>query len=104
MRHAFKLNIRPGSEEEYEWRHRAVYPQLLQVFRDAGVRSYSIFREGTTLFAYMEMDDLEKTMRMINQAEVNTKWQLFMADILLPIEPEKRMVPLTEVFHFENLT
>jgi L-rhamnose mutarotase len=42
MRHAFKLAIRPGTELEYERRHRAVYPELLQVFREADVKTYSI--------------------------------------------------------------
>ena len=42
MRHAFKLAIRPGTDLEYERRHRAVYPELLQVFREADVKTYSL--------------------------------------------------------------
>ncbi len=101
MRHAFKLAIRPGSEQEYERRHREVYPELLQVFRDAGVKTYSIFRDGLTLFAYMEMDDLEETMRIIGSSESNARWQEYMADILVSSPSGNAMETLPEVFHFE---
>ena len=102
MRHAFKLKIRPGTELEYERRHREVYPELLQVFHDAGVRTYSIFRDGLTLFAYMEMDDPEETMRIISSSEINAQWQTYMSDILAPFRSGNAMEILPEVFHCES--
>jgi L-rhamnose mutarotase len=100
MRHAFKLRINPGSEAEYERRHQAVFPELLEVFRQAGVRSYSIFRDGTTLFAYMEVDDLAKAMAMIQESEANARWQRYMADILVPLDTGNLSEDLPEVFYF----
>ncbi|MCY0898657.1 MAG: L-rhamnose mutarotase [Firmicutes bacterium] len=100
MRHAFKLKIKDGTEEEYERRHRQVFPELLQVFRDAGIRSYSIFRDGTTLFAYMEVDDLPKAMAAIQESEANARWQQYMADLLVPFDTGNLSENLPEVFYF----
>ncbi|PSR20207.1 MAG: L-rhamnose mutarotase [Sulfobacillus acidophilus] len=98
LRHAFKMTIRPGTEQEYDRRQRSVYPELLQVFRDAGVKTYSIFRDGVTLFGYMEMDNPEETLRRINLSDINARWQAYMADILLTSASD---ASLPEVFHFE---
>ncbi len=101
MRYAFKLRMKSGTEDEYVRRHRSVYPELLQVFQKAGVKTYSIFLDGTTLFAYMEMDNPEETLQIINEAEINAKWQDYMSDILVPIGEGQTTETLPEVFHFE---
>jgi L-rhamnose mutarotase len=101
VRHAFKLAIRPGTEAEYDRRHQAVFPDLLEAFREAGIRSYSIYRDGTTLFAYMEGDDLPRALARVDATEANRRWQAFMADILVPWPSGQMSETLPEVFHFE---
>jgi L-rhamnose mutarotase len=34
---------------------------MVETLKEAGVRNYSIFRHGLTLFGYFETGDLEKT-------------------------------------------
>lgn len=102
MRVSFKLAVRPGFEEDYRRRHEAVYPDLLQAFRELGVKTYSIFMDGTTLFAYMEVEDFDTAMRALERHPANIRWQAFMADILIAGEDGRTMEILPEVFHFEG--
>ena len=59
QRHAFKMKLKPGHETEYRRRHDAIWPELAQAIRAAGVTDYSIFldRDTSTLFAVQLQDD-----------------------------------------------
>ena len=45
-RYAWVLEVRPGYEEEYRRRHEEIWPKMVEALRSAGIRNYSIFREG----------------------------------------------------------
>src|SRR6266436_1619103 len=57
-RSAFVLRVRPDKIDEYIQAHRNVWPELLAALRDAGIRNYTIFRNGNEVFGYFESDDL----------------------------------------------
>jgi L-rhamnose mutarotase len=59
-RYMWVLEVRPGYEEEYQRRHAAIWPEMVEALRGAGIRNYSIFRHGLHLFGYFETDDLER--------------------------------------------
>ena len=42
-RFAFKMYLKPGCEKEYEKRHAAIWPELVKMIKDGGVRNYSIY-------------------------------------------------------------
>ena len=100
-RHAFKMFLRKGNEDEYRRRHDAIWPELAALLRASGVSNYSIHLDPSTgtLFAYLErtsghrMDSLahEPTMR---------RWWAAMAP-LMETDPDgrPRTEPLTEMFH-----
>lgn len=102
MRYGFRLRIREGNEEEYVKRHQAVYAELLQAFKDYGVETYSIFMDRTTLFAYIQVDNLQELMKALDENDANRRWQAFMSDMLIPNEDGVTMVPIPEVFYFHN--
>ena len=54
-KHAFVMKLVPGQEAEYRRRHDAIWPELANLLREAGVRDYSIHldRETSTLFAVL---------------------------------------------------
>ena len=56
--YAWVLEVRPGYEDEYKKRHDEIWPEMVQMLSDAGLRNYNIFRHGLTLFGYFETDDL----------------------------------------------
>lgn len=67
-RHAFTMRLRPGMAAEYRARHDAIWPELVDLLRRAGVSDYSIHLDPATdvLFAVLSrqgdhgMDDLAR--------------------------------------------
>lgn len=87
--YAWVLEVRPGYEEEYKRRHDAIWPEMLETLRQAGIRNYNIFRHGLTLFGYFETDDLEAAKRHLVTCPVNAKWGTWMAPIMkIELDPE----------------
>jgi L-rhamnose mutarotase len=101
QRSAFVLKVRPESIEEYIDAHRAVWPELLDALRAAGIRNYSIFRTGNEVFGYFESDDLEAAGRYLAAQEVNSRWQDHMAALLEERVPDGGPPPLEEVFRLD---
>ncbi len=80
--YAWVLEVRPGYEEEYKKRHREIWSEMLEELKKAGIRNYSIFRHGLTLFGYFETDDLQRTQKDLANSEVNRRWGEWMAPIM----------------------
>ena len=59
MRVAWVMKLKPGCEEIYKQKHDEIWPELVDLLRRQGVRNYSIYRYGLTLFAYLERDEPE---------------------------------------------
>lgn len=99
MRYSFHLRIKRGNESIYDERHGNVWNELLTTLKDAGVKNYSIFRDGTDIFGYWECDDLDKTLSFINKNSSNEKWQKFMSDVIETPSAKRTGEGLKEVFH-----
>jgi L-rhamnose mutarotase len=81
-RSAFVLHVKPDRIEEYVAAHRHVWPEMLDALRAAGIRNYSIFRDGNKVFGYFEANDLEAAGRFLADQPVCTRWQDAMAELL----------------------
>jgi L-rhamnose mutarotase len=101
QRSAFVLKVRPDRIDEYVEAHRAVWPEMLDALREAGIRNYSIFRHGNEMFGYFESDDLDAAGRFMASQEVNARWQDAMAALLEERVPDGGPPPLEEVFRLE---
>ena len=101
QRTAFVLQVRPERIEEYVRAHRAVWPEMLDALRGAGIRNYTIFRNGTQMFGYFEADDLEAAARYLAEQDVSTRWQDAMADLLEQRVPDAGPPALEEVFRLD---
>ena len=87
-RYAWVLEVRPGYEKEYKRRHDEIWPEMLDALRSAGIRNYSIFRHGLTLFGYFVTDYLEKTHKYLAVSEKNRRWGEWMDPIMkVDIDP-----------------
>ena len=53
-RMAWKGRIKPGCKAEYIRRHDAIWPEMKQLLKDAGICNYTIFANGEELFGYYE--------------------------------------------------
>jgi L-rhamnose mutarotase len=104
QRIAFIINLKPGADPvEYKRRHDAIWPEMLAALRGAGLHNYSIFRDGSKLFAYVEVEDLERMRRVLDADPTNARWQAYMRDMIdHDVDPETgfpRLLP--EMFHMD---
>jgi L-rhamnose mutarotase len=103
IRKAFIMQVNPDQHEEYERRHRPIWPELEETIKAHGVTSYSIFLDAQTsqLFAYAEIED-EAKWATIGDEEICKKWWAHMRE-LMPSNPDNSPVTMEvrEVFHIE---
>lgn len=100
-KYAFKMKLNPGCREEYIRRHDKIWPELIELLKDAGISDYSIHLDVQTdiLFGVLwrkkghNMDDLPNHLVM-------QKWWAHMEDIMAT-HPNNEPVatPLETVFH-----
>jgi L-rhamnose mutarotase len=101
-RYAFMLRLLPGAAEAYEEAHRAVWPEMLALLKEAGISEYSIYRRDDLLILALRADDFEATWSRIENHPINLRWQAAMAPYFAPIEglrPGERFPMLEEVFY-----
>ncbi|PFG64334.1 L-rhamnose mutarotase [Thioclava sp. ES.031] len=100
---AFRMQLNPGCREEYIRRHDEIWPELVQLLKEAGVEDYSIHLDPETdaLFGVLwrredhGMDDLP-------DHPVMQKWWAHMADIMAKNPDNSPVsVPLETVFHLK---
>jgi L-rhamnose mutarotase len=101
QRSAFVLRVRPEKIDEYVAAHAAVWPEMLDALRAAGIRNYSIFRAGSEVFGYYEADDLDAAARYMDAQDVSRRWQDHMAELLEERVPDAGPPPLEEVFRLD---
>ena len=98
------MYLKPGCEKEYAKRHAAIWRELKQMIKDAGVSNYSIFwdKETNLLFAYQECSKDTNSQDTENVDPITQKWWDMMADIM-EVNPDNSPVtiPIEEVFHLD---
>lgn len=102
-RQAFKMFLKPGFEAEYEKRHNAIWPELQQLLKDAGVSDYSIFwdKETNILFA-VQKNSGGGGSQDLGSTEIVQRWWAYMADIMeTNADNSPVSIPLPEVFYMD---
>lgn len=99
----FLMEIQPGREDEYEHRHSAVWPQLLEELQKAGVRNYSLFRRGTQVIAYAECHpDAATSFGQVGATDVNKRWAEWFTDVLAQhTSDDGELIRAAEVWHLD---
>ena len=101
----FRLKLNPGFEEEYDRVHRELWPPVLDAIRASGIKTYSIFRDGTELYFYIEAEDFQEAMAFLEQDPEHARWNQVHGRFFEPSrgpkpgEAEFSRVP--EVFRFD---
>ena len=102
QRIAFKMKLKPGYAAEYQQRHAALWPELSQILKAAGIEDYSIFmdEETNTLFAVQKQTG--QSSQDLGNNPVVQQWWAYMADIM-ETNPDNSPVtiPLPEVFYLK---
>lgn len=98
------IGLRPEAIEAYERLHAEPWPGVLAQIRRSNIRNYSIYRDGTRLFAYFEYvgDDFDADMAaMAGDPETQRWWARTdaMQEPLPDRDPGSWWTSLHEVFH-----
>lgn len=97
------MKLKPGCEAEYRRRHDALWPELADVLRKAGVTDYTIFldEETLTLFAVQKQTHDSAASELPDHPVVK-KWWASMAP-LMQVNADQSPVTgqLREVFHLD---
>lgn len=82
-KHAFKMRLNPGMADEYRRRHDAIFPELVELLHQAGVKDYSIHldAETDTVFGVL-WRRLDHTMADLPGTAIMQRWWAHMADIM----------------------
>lgn len=103
IRKGFKMKLYPGMAEEYEKRHNALWPEMMEMIHEYGGHNYSIFldQETNILYGYLEIED-EARWAASADTPINRKWWDYMADIM-DTHPDNSPVStdLHMVFHLD---
>ena len=82
MQVGLHTRLKPGAEERYEEYHRAVWPDVLQAIRRAGITRYVIFRDGLDLFHYIECEDYDRAIAEIAKDPTSMRWEAEIAAMM----------------------
>lgn len=102
-KHAFKMKLNPGMAAEYKKRHDEIWPELVQLLKEAGVRDYSIHLDPEThiLFGVLWRSD-DHQMDSLPETDVMKRWWAHMADIMETHDDNEPVAkPLETVFHMD---
>ena len=78
-----RTRLKPGMEEAYEKAHAEVWPELLAVQRELGIKRWLIFRDGLELFHTVECESFERASAALARHPVDRRWQAHMARYLV---------------------
>lgn len=97
-KYAWKAYIVEGKKEEYIKRHNEIWPELVEVLKEAGIYNYTIWCVGNELFGYYECKKgIEYSSKVQANSPVVDKWNEYMKDVLImPLDPITGAQPLLE--------
>ena len=98
------MKLFPGMEEEYKKRHDEIWPELVEVLKQAGIENYSIFIAGDELFGYYECKyGVEYAGRVQAESPVVERWNEYMKSVMdMPVDERTGAQPLLEqAFYLE---
>jgi L-rhamnose mutarotase len=79
----FATTVLQGREASYDEIHRVTPVELDRVIRAAGTHFWRIEREGSSLFHFVEVDEIDRFDAVLDASEVNARWQLVVGPLLV---------------------
>lgn len=69
--------LKPDGLEGYQRLHTAIWPQIKEVLKKAGIRNYSIFCADGLLFSYYEVEErnLGQIEKMWAENQICAEWE-----------------------------
>ena len=74
-KYAWRARIVEGAAEEYKRRHSEIWPEMLEVLKEAGIVNYTIWLSGNELFGYYECEKgIEYAAKLQAESPTVKKW------------------------------
>ncbi len=100
-KYTWRAVIKEGMKEEYIRRHDTIWPEMVEVLKEAGVCNYTIWCDGNDLFGYYECEKgLEHALKVQAESEVVARWDISMepsvkvSTVRVSSEKGRRKTPL----------
>ena len=74
--------LKPGAEDRYEEYHRAVWPEVVDAIRKAGITRYLIYRDGLDVFHFIECEDYDSAIAEISKDATSMRWEAEIATMM----------------------
>lgn len=103
-RYAWKATVKEGKLAEYKRRHDEIWPEMIDVLKEAGICNYSIWNVGSDLFGYYECEKgVEFAAKVQAESPVVDRWNEYMKDVMvMEMDPVTGAQPkLVEVFRLD---
>lgn len=101
---AWRAKVLDGKLEEYIKRHDEIWPELLEVLKEAGISNYSIWNNGNDLFGYYECNKgIAHAAEVQASSPVVDRWNEFMKSVMImELDSETGAQPLMKkVFYMK---
>ncbi|PSL07322.1 L-rhamnose mutarotase [Cecembia rubra] len=110
MRYCLALDLKndPNLIEEYEKHHQAVWPEILDSFKEAGILSMEIFRWENRLFLIMDTDasfSFERKNEIDANSPIVQQWENLMSTYQQALPGSKsgeKWQLMKRIFHTEK--
>ena len=103
-RYAWKAKLLPGKLEEYVKRHDKIWPEMLALLSESGIKNYSIWNVGDELFGHYECEHgIAFAAKTQAESEAVKRWNEHMKDVMvMELDPVTGAQPLMrEVFRLD---
>lgn len=103
-KYAWKATVKEGCLEEYKKRHNEIWPELVEVLKNAGIVNYTIWNVGNELFGYYECKKgAGFAAEYQAKSPIVDKWNEYMKDVMvMEMDPVTGAQPLlTKVFELD---
>lgn len=101
-RACFVMHLYPGKEAEYQRRHDEIWPEMTEALTASGFTNYTLFRRGSTVYAYLEcVPDRATAFAAMGGTEVNARWQEWFGDVIERSTDDGELIWADEVWHLD---
>jgi L-rhamnose mutarotase len=103
-RFAWTWRVKPERVTEYVRMHKTPWNEILKAHSEAGIRDYSIFRNGNQFFYVYECDNVEYANRYLSENEDCKRWNAITSEMVeegFDLGSENPINYLDEIFRLE---
>jgi L-rhamnose mutarotase len=97
----FVMRLKPGYEAIYRQKHDEIWPEMVSALHGYGIRNYTIFLSGLTLFAYYETDDPSRQNAQRDDPVIQRWWRMMQPYMDYNPDGTPWSEPIQEVFHLD---